>query len=170
VRVRPAGRELNQPELEAFVRDLMARPEEWAQSVAHDPEQRRYELLLRDEYVAVWLICWMEDQDTGFHDHDVSAGAVGVIAGAVREDRLVLGGGTVSRTAGAGEAFTFAASDIHRVLHAGVAPAVTIHAYSPPLWRMGAYEVAETGELRRHSVSYAEELRPLSASVVTTAS
>jgi hypothetical protein len=26
---------------------------------------------------------------------------------------------------------------------------------------MGAYEVAATGELRRHSVSYAEELRPL---------
>jgi hypothetical protein len=27
---------------------------------------------------------------------------------------------------------------------------------------MGAYEVGERGELRRHSVSYAEELRPLS--------
>ena len=48
------------------------------------------------------------------------------------------------------------------MLHAGDVPAVTIHAYSPPLWRMGAYEVAESGELRRHSVSYAEELRPLS--------
>ena len=57
----------------------------------------------------------------------------------------------------------FAASDIHRVLHEGDVPAVTIHAYSPPLWRMGAYEIAESGELRRHSVSYAEELRPLSA-------
>jgi hypothetical protein len=37
---------------------------------------------------------------------------------------------------------------------------VTIHAYSPPLWRMGAYEVLPTGELRRWSLSYAEELRP----------
>jgi predicted metal-dependent enzyme (double-stranded beta helix superfamily) len=162
--------ELAPAALEAHVRDLMGRPEQWAHLIAHDPAQRTYELLARDEQVAVWLICWMEDHDTGFHDHDVSSGAVGVIAGAVREDRLVLGGGTVSRTARAGESFTFAASDIHRVLHAGDAPAVTIHAYSPPLWRMGAYEVAETGELRRHSVSYAEELRPLSASVVTTAS
>jgi hypothetical protein len=85
-----------------------------------------------------------------------------VLAGAVREDRLVLGGGTVSRLAAAGESFTFAASDIHRVVHAGDVPAVTIHAYSPPLWRMGAYEVADGGELRRHSMSYAEELRPLS--------
>ena len=38
---------------------------------------------------------------------------------------------------------------------------MTIHAYSPPLWRMGAYEVLPGGELRRHSLSYAEELRPL---------
>jgi predicted metal-dependent enzyme (double-stranded beta helix superfamily) len=158
----PHDRDLSAPELEAFVRDLMARPEGWAHLVSHDPEQRHYELLLRDEHVAVWLICWMDDHDTGFHDHDLSAGAVGVVAGAVQEDRLVLGGGTVSRVAGAGESFTFAASDIHRVVHAGEVPAVTIHAYSPPLWRMGAYEIAETGELRRHSVSYAEELRPLS--------
>jgi predicted metal-dependent enzyme (double-stranded beta helix superfamily) len=158
---RPDGRDLTGAELEALVRDLMARPDAWADRVEHDPEQRRYELLVRDDQVAVWLICWMDDHDTGFHDHDLSSGAVGVVAGAVREDRLVLGGHTVSRTARAGEAFTFAASDIHRVMHAGDQPAVTIHAYSPPLWRMGAYEVAEDGVLRRHSVSYAEELRPL---------
>ena len=105
----------------------------------------------------------MEDHDTGFHDHDLSCGAVGVVDGAVREDRLVLGGDTATRVARAGETFTFSAADIHRVLHEGDAPAVTLHAYSPPLWRMGAYEVGDAGELRRHSVSYAEELRPLSA-------
>jgi predicted metal-dependent enzyme (double-stranded beta helix superfamily) len=168
---RPQGRDLTRPELEAFVRELMAHPEAWAELVAHDREERRYELLARDEHVAAWLICWMEDHDTGFHDHDLSAGAVAVARGAVREDRLLLGGGTASRVARAGGVFSFAASDIHRVLHAGAEPAVTLHAYSPPLWRMGAYEVAQTGELRRHSVSYAEELRPLdSASVVSTAS
>jgi hypothetical protein len=49
------------------------------------------------------------------------------------------------------------------VTHAGNTPAVTINAYSPPLWRMGAYEVKESGELQRHSISYAEELRPVQA-------
>ena len=62
---------------------------------------------------------------------------------------------------GAGEAVDFAASDIHRVAHAGDGPSITINAYSPPLWRIGAYETTPTGELRRHSISYAEELRPL---------
>ena len=149
--------------LEQIVADLMARPEEWQHLVAHDPGQRRYELLRRDDDVEVWLICWMHDHDTGFHDHDLSSGAVGVVAGAVREDRLALGGGTVSREVGAGGTFTFSAADIHRVLHAGDAPAVTIHAYSPPLWRMGAYVIDDGGALRRESLSYAEELRPLAA-------
>jgi hypothetical protein len=35
----------------------------------------------------------------------------------------------------AGQAVDFAASDIHRVVHGGGGPAITINAYSPPLWR-----------------------------------
>ena len=158
---RPHDRDLERPELEDLVARLAARPGLWAHLVRHDPGERVYEELVRDNHLAVWLICWMEDHDTGFHDHDRSAGAVAVAEGAVIEDRLLLGGGTASRTVGAGGTFTFSASDIHRVRHGGAGPAVSLHAYSPPLWRMGAYEVGAGGELRRHSVSYAEELRPL---------
>jgi predicted metal-dependent enzyme (double-stranded beta helix superfamily) len=158
---RPHGRDLDGAELEDLAARLAARPDLWGHLVRHDPGERVYEELLRDNHLAVWLICWMEDHDTGFHDHDRSAGAVAVAQGAVVEDRLVLGRAPTSRTVGAGAAFSFAASDIHRVRHGGAGPAVTIHAYSPPLWRMGAYEVAPGGELRRHSISYAEELRPL---------
>jgi hypothetical protein len=43
---------------------------------------------------------------------------------------------------------------------------MTINAHSPPLWRMGAYEVKPTGELQRHSISHAEELHPLVAGSV----
>jgi predicted metal-dependent enzyme (double-stranded beta helix superfamily) len=152
--------ELSGPELLEVVRRLAAEPERWAHLVRHDRERRVYEELHRDDALAVWLICWMDDHDTGFHDHDLSSGAVAVIAGEVAEDRLVLGGEPATRTFARGEAFHFGAADIHRVRHAGGAPAVTIHAYSPPLWRMGAYEILSGGELRRHSLSYAEELRP----------
>ena len=152
--------ELSGPELVAVVRRLAAAPARWEHLVHHDPDRRVYEQLHRDDELAVWLICWMDDHDTGFHDHDLSSGAVAVIDGEVAEDRLVLGGEPTTRRFGRGEAFHFGAADIHRVRHAGVAPAVTIHAYSPPLWRMGAYEILSGGELRRHSLSYAEELRP----------
>jgi predicted metal-dependent enzyme (double-stranded beta helix superfamily) len=157
--------ELDGSALESLVRDLAADPAVWEHLVQHSPDQRHYEELRRDDDVAVWLICWMDEQDTGFHDHDLSGGAVAVVQGEVAEDRLALGGrggrDFFTRTFGEGEAFHFSAADIHRVRHLGDAPAVTIHAYSPPLWRMGAYEVLPGGELRRHAMSYAEELRPL---------
>jgi hypothetical protein len=35
---------------------------------------------------------------------------------------------------------------------------VSIHVYSPALWRMGYYDFGENGLLRRTSVSYAEEM------------
>jgi hypothetical protein len=157
----PFGRDLGRDDLRRLVADLASLPELWKHLVDHDPTRRIYRQLWRDEHVVAWLICWMHDHDTGFHDHDLSAGAVTVAAGGVCEERLVLGGAPLVRQFGPGETFDFAASDIHRVLHVGEEPAVTLHAYSPPLWRMGAYAVQEGGVLERHSVSYAEELYPL---------
>ena len=81
---RPRGRDLSGPELEAFVNEVADRPELWIDHVKHESTQRVYEELLSDEHVTAWLICWMEDQDTGYHDHDVSAGAVAVVGGRVR--------------------------------------------------------------------------------------
>jgi hypothetical protein len=77
----------------------------------------------------------------------------------VREDRLRLGKSPSSRIAHGGSTFTVPATAIHRVLHAGDSPAVTIHAYSPPLTRTGAYRVGPDGELERESLSFEEELR-----------
>ena len=161
VRAAPPSGDLERHDLRVLVERLAADPARWRHLVIHDADQRVYEELLRDEHVSVWLICWMEDQDTGFHDHDVSAGAVAVVEGHVREERLAVGGPPARRVYGPGETLDFAAADIHRVLHDGDVPAVTLHAYSPPLWRMGAYLVEPDGTLHRHSVSYAEELRPL---------
>jgi predicted metal-dependent enzyme (double-stranded beta helix superfamily) len=157
---RTLGRDLAGPELQAFVAALADRPELWIDHVKHDSSQRHYEELLSDDHVTAWLICWMDDHDTGFHDHDISAGAVAVVSGAVREERLAIDGPPRDRTFTAGESFYFSPADIHRVRHAGADPAVTLHVYSPPLLRMGAYAIADDGVLARHAQSYAEELRP----------
>jgi predicted metal-dependent enzyme (double-stranded beta helix superfamily) len=164
--VRPYGRDLSEDELIVVANQMAARQELWSEHVSHDPEHRTYEQLIRDEHLDVWLICWSRDHDTGFHDHDLSAGAVAVARGAVREERLALGRSVdepIARVARAGSSFSFGASDIHRVLHAGEGPAVTIHAYSPPLVRMGSYSVETSGQLRRFAVSYEEELKPTTA-------
>src|SRR5437868_7087003 len=137
----PRPRDLTREELIGLVQDLAARSELWASRVRHEPDRRTYEELLRDEHVAVWLICWMNDHDTGFHDHDVSAGAVAVVRGAVREERLRLGAAPARRVVGAGPSFTFGPPDIHRGVHHRPTPAAPAHAYSPPLRRMGPYEV-----------------------------
>jgi predicted metal-dependent enzyme (double-stranded beta helix superfamily) len=161
---RPRDRDLTAPELQAFVAELADRPELWIDRVHHDHTQRVYEELLSDEHLTAWLICWMDDHDTGFHDHDISCGAVAVVSGAVLEERLTIDGPPRRGVFRAGGSFHFSAADIHRVRHAGVDPAVTLHVYSPPLARMGAYVVGEDGVLERHTVEPEEELRPLSAS------
>lgn len=158
---RPRGRDLSAPELEAFVRELAERPELWIELVKHDASQRVYEELLSDAHLTAWLICWMDDQDTGFHDHDTSAGAVAVVGGRVREERLAIGGQPRRRMFAVGDSFHFAPADIHRVRHGGSDPAVTLHVYSPPLAHMGAYVIDDDGLLARHTVASSHELRPL---------
>ncbi|HUE25413.1 MAG TPA: cysteine dioxygenase family protein, partial [Solirubrobacteraceae bacterium] len=145
--------------LEQFVAELVASPERWRHLVRHASEARVYEQIWDDQDVNAWVICWSADQDTGFHDHDESAAGIAVISGEVREDRLRLGSKPRARTFGAGSTFTVPPVAIHRVLHSGGSPAVTIHAYSPPLVRTGTYRTAPGGELERDVLSLEDELR-----------
>jgi len=146
-------------ELSAFVANLAADSQSWRHLVRHEPDHRVYELLWDDEDVNAWLICWSQDDDTGFHDHDASAAAITVIDGQVREDSLRLQGEPSTTVSGPGALITIPPNAIHRVIHAGDVPAVTIHAYSPPLVRTGAYAVSDDGELLREAQDGAEELR-----------
>lgn len=145
-------------ELEAFVKELAADPRRWRPLVQHHPDKRTYGLIWEDDDVNAWVLCWSTDHDTGFHDHDVSTAAITVIEGQVREDRLRLDGSAREVVYSAGASFTVPAEAIHRVLHAGEGPAVTIHAYSPPLRRQGAYSLGDDGVLQRHIQSWEQEL------------
>lgn len=153
-------RVLSSRELLDWVRELADRPELWSEYVAHDTVGRHYVSLYRDADIDVWLLCWNLADDTGWHDHDTSSGAVVVTRGAVTENRLRFGSAPSTRRVEAGRAFAFGADHIHRMAGA-MDGAVSIHAYSPPLWRMGQYSISRSGVMRRTSVSYADELRPL---------
>jgi len=146
-------------ELERFVRTLAATPQRWEHLVRQSDDGRAYEQIWDSEEVNAWVICWSEDQDTGFHDHDNSAASILVIDGQVREERLRLGASPEARVGGPGTTLFVPPTAIHRVVHTGAGPAVTIHAYSPPLRRTGSYRLGPGGELERASLSYNEELR-----------
>jgi len=154
---------MNTTELRDLVSRIAADPQQWRPLVRFDTAERHFEQLWRDDQVDVWVISWANGNDTGFHDHDVSSGAVAVVEGELVEERLVVGGAPRVLRHRAGETFDFDASHVHRMHQDAAVPAVSIHAYSPPLWRMGTYVVEPDGTLRRQSISYAEELRPVEA-------
>jgi predicted metal-dependent enzyme (double-stranded beta helix superfamily) len=156
-------RPLERTQLRALVERIAAQPELWRGLVRRDTAERHFAELASDANVGVWVISWAEGNDTGFHDHDTSCGAVAVVEGKVIEERLVLGGPPRRIEHQAGEAFDFDASHVHRMVQEPGARSISIHAYSPPLGRMGAYAFEPDGTLRRSSISYAEELRPMDA-------
>jgi hypothetical protein len=154
------GRDLDQEELLALASSIAANPDALAPHIAFDDEQRHYVSLHRDTHVDVWLLCWTPQNDTGWHDHDISSGAVAVTQGTLTEHNLAIGTPSIETEIHAGSAFSFGPDHIHR-LTGRDAGSVSVHAYSPPLWRMGQYTLGAGGQLRRKSVSYADELRPL---------
>jgi hypothetical protein len=160
-------RNLDRRELATLVDDIAERTELWRPHVAFSAGQRHYASLHRDDYVDVWVLCWVPENDTGWHDHDISSGAVRVVSGALLECNPRIGGRHLETRMPAGSAFSFGPDHIHRLV--GHAPhSVSIHAYSPPLWRLGQYSISRDGVLRRVSVSYADELRPLVANSADT--
>jgi hypothetical protein len=154
------ARSLSKQELRDLVDTLTERSELWRHHVAHSDGRRHYASLYRDEYVDVWLLCWTQEDDTGWHDHDMSSGAVRVVYGALKECNPRIGGAHLESVIPEGTSFCFGPDHIHRLV--GTAEdSVSIHAYSPPLWRLGQYTIDDDGVMRRVSVSYADELRPL---------
>ena len=109
----------------------------------------------------MWLLCWTPVNDTGWHDHDISSGAVAVVAGELVENNLP---GRRSPSGRRGSVRASRSRSAPTTSTGSTAPSAArsrVHAYSPPLWRMGQYAVDDDGVLRRVSLSYADELRPI---------
>jgi hypothetical protein len=153
---------LDQTRLASLAAELAGERRFWEHLVHHDPNMRYFHQLYRDPHLDVWLICWLNAQDTGYHDHDVSSGAVYVVEGMLCEDYFHRDeDGWIrekTREHQPGSVLRFDSAYIHGLRHAGGPPAISIHVYSPALWRMGHYEPDEGGAVRRMSITYADEL------------
>jgi predicted metal-dependent enzyme (double-stranded beta helix superfamily) len=144
--------------LERLVLRLAGRPDLWRPLVVVDRERRRYELLYEDERVDIWVLSWMPGQRTGFHDHDRSGVGLICVQGELDEGSLAVGSeaDTVRLTPGVSR--SGAGGYIHAVSHRAGEPAVSIHAYSPPLVAVGQYRRDSSGRLQREPEHGRKEL------------
>jgi rhodanese-related sulfurtransferase/mannose-6-phosphate isomerase-like protein (cupin superfamily) len=109
----------------------------WIDRVRLRSDRRWYECVYQGPEYDVWLISWMPGQSTGFHDHGASSGAFLVTTGTLEEHRP----GEQSQAIAVGNSCAFGPGYAHDVRNVSNAPAVSIHAYSPPLTEMNKYEL-----------------------------
>jgi predicted metal-dependent enzyme (double-stranded beta helix superfamily) len=139
---------LSLADLTALTRDVAAEVRTGRHAVDVDPERRWYRLLRSDDYLDVWLISWATEQASELHDHAGSLGALTVVSGSLVEQRWV-GDGLRARRVRAGRSIGFPLGHVHDVSNPAAAPAVSVHAYSPPLTAMSYYTVDPGVRLRR---------------------
>src|SRR3954463_16792657 len=101
--------------------------------------ERWWTRLHADESVDIWLLTWLPGQLTDLHDHGSSAAAFLVARGRLQEVRANLAGTQHSTVHAAGQTSWIPTGAVHDV-GAVDEPAVSIHAYSPPLQRMTFYD------------------------------
>jgi Cysteine dioxygenase type I len=141
-----ARRRLTPVQLGRLVRATAAAVDEWQPVVRFTTSKRWFHrLALSDDY-ETWLLTWLPGQRTGFHDHGGAAGAFAVAQGDLRETLATPGSRRVRhRTARHGSVTSFGGQHVHEVVNVGHAPAVSVHAYSPPLSAMRRYELTGSG-------------------------
>ena len=141
--------QLSQAHLRRIVTDLAGNDQQWRDLVLYTEHPRWYHRLAAAGDYEVWLLSWLPGQGTGFHDHGGSSGAFTVAQGALQEwtvtgDRP----SPVADTMAQGAVRSFGPWYVHHVINASAQPAVSVHAYSPPLESMRRFEFSPDRQTR----------------------
>lgn len=148
----PDGR-LTPEQLETVIEAVAKRPELYEDLIVADRESRWWLLLYRTPGFEVKLLTWEDDQESDWHDHGGSSGAFRVTAGTLLEKhRAADGVGIDSGIFEVGGHGSFATDYVHDVVHVAGDPAVSIHAYSPPLSGLTYYDRTRFGFVAREFV------------------
>ena len=124
----------------ARVTALLQHPDEWLPRIRFDAGRRWYERIVWERDHEIWLLSWLPEDGTGVHDHAGSSGAFAVALGSL-EEREIRPGATIARPIHSGEVRSFGPGYLHEVINLSGAPAVSLHAYAPPLEAMNRYEL-----------------------------
>jgi rhodanese-related sulfurtransferase/predicted metal-dependent enzyme (double-stranded beta helix superfamily) len=130
----------------ARIVEMKAASNEWIGRVRLCGDRRWYERIYHGPDYDIWVISWLPGQSTGFHDHGASSGAFIVATGVLEELRP--DGHTY--LAESGRIRSFGPDYAHDVRNPSDAPAISIHAYSPPLTEMNEYEFDGEQLIRRN--------------------
>jgi rhodanese-related sulfurtransferase len=133
----PSGAASRTPEELANIVSLFASSDGWIDKVRLRAEGRWYERQYHGPDYDIWVISWLPGQSTGFHDHGASSGAFVVATGILEEHSP----GERTRVIHPGKPRAFGPDYAHDVRNVSLAPAISIHAYSPPLSEMNEYEL-----------------------------
>ena len=139
-------------ELTTIVRDVAADEARWRPRVRFGNAERWWTRLEAAATHDVWLLTWTTDSATDLHDHGSSTAAFTVVAGTLDELRVdrhaTDGTSALARTPlPVGATRAMARGQVHDVRNPYAEPAVSVHAYSPPLTRMTYYRL-RSGRLR----------------------
>jgi rhodanese-related sulfurtransferase/mannose-6-phosphate isomerase-like protein (cupin superfamily) len=133
------------PEELANIVSVFASSDRWMDRVRLRTDDRWYERLYHGQDHDIWVIGWLPGQSTGFHDHGESSGAFVVATGTLEEHRH----GEQAIVVPPGQPRAFGSNYAHDVRNASFAPAISIHAYSPPLNEMNRYDLEGSRLVRR---------------------
>lgn len=117
------------------------------------PGQRWWLILFRSDAYEVRVLSWEFDQSSGWHDHGGSSGGFVVTRGCLFETSR--GADLVSveeRQFVSGDGGGFGPEHVHDVGFVDGKPAVSIHAYSPPLTNLTLYDHTPYGFVAREVV------------------
>jgi predicted metal-dependent enzyme (double-stranded beta helix superfamily) len=141
----PPAAALTTDNLAALVQEAADNPGTWLGEVRFMPSERWWTRLHHDDVVEIWLLTWLPGTGTELHDHGASAGAFTVVSGELEEIRLSF---TPPSAKAArlrpGNVHTIEPGEIHSVQGSSLTPAVSLHAYSPPLADMTTYDERAT--------------------------
>lgn len=151
-------------DLTAITRQVAAEVVAGMHEVRVDDTHRWSRRLHADPHLDVWLISWATEQAAELHDHGGSIGALTVVRGELTEWRwtsgraedhevtpeelAASGPGLRRRTLAVSSGAAFPLGHVHDVSNRRSEPAVSVHAYSPPLSTMSYYDV-DRGSLTR---------------------
>ncbi len=144
-RTRAGGGGLGPARLGRLVRQV-ASADQWLERVMFSADERWFGRLELTEDYEIWLLSWLPGQRTGLHDHGEAAGAFAVVQGELQETLAQAGSCQLRhRPARQGTVRSFGEQHLHDMANVSAAPAVSVHAYSPPLTAMRRYEMTPSG-------------------------